>query len=93
MGGKRPPMTVEMIDELGRVRRKIERLVTADGVVTLDEAQVQSELRYLAALARDIDEARLNAVSYLDYGELTPYRERRMREIAAEDADDAPEAA
>lgn len=88
----RPPaLTVDLIDEVGRVKQSVDRLVMADGVVTQDEALLQSEMRYLASLARDVDEARLCAISYLDHGQLMPRRVRRLREIATENND--PEAA
>lgn len=86
-----PALTIDLIDQIGVVSVEVNRLILADGVVTPDEAQLQCELRYTQALARDANEARLNAISYLDHGELAPQRLRRLREIAVENDD--PEAA
>lgn len=64
-----PALTIVMIDRIGDLRRELRRYGLEDLATDL------------TALAEQIDEARLNAISYLDHGELRPRRLRRLREI------------
>ena len=73
-----PPDTVLMIDWVGSLRERV-RLLLGD--------RLEPDFAELARLARDIDEGRLNAISYLNHGKLQPRRVRRLREIGVEDRD------
>lgn len=81
---RKAPLTVRLIDELGECVQQAHALVTADGLVTIEEQTLERELRRLIALAERINEARLDAISYLDHGALNERRRVRHAEMARE---------
>lgn len=63
------PLTVRLLDRIGELRLEL-RPYGLEGLAA-----------DLTDLAEQIEEARLNAISVLDHGELRPRRLRRLREI------------